>query len=156
MSDDLPEPETPVTQINVPSGRRSGSPLRLCPVAPVRTISWPLPVRRSLGTAILRAPVKYSAVRLGLPFVLSWSFSGSPAAITWPPCAPARSEEHTSELQSRGHLVCRLLLEKKNIHRTTDLTRRDPATESSCYPRRVRSCYLHDQRQRGSTGHSDS
>src|SRR5690625_5580324 len=28
-----------------------------------------------------------------------------------------RSEEHTSELQSRGHLVCRLLLEKKNDHR---------------------------------------
>src|SRR5690625_3439647 len=26
-----------------------------------------------------------------------------------------RSEEHTSELQSRGHLVCRLLLEKKNV-----------------------------------------
>src|SRR5690625_6730282 len=26
---------------------------------------------------------------------------------------PRRSEEHTSELQSRGHLVCRLLLEKK-------------------------------------------
>src|SRR5437870_10995228 len=30
-------------------------------------------------------------------------------------CAFTRSEEHTSELQSRGHLVCRLLLEKKNI-----------------------------------------
>src|SRR5690625_6012011 len=28
-----------------------------------------------------------------------------------------RSEEHTSELQSRGHLVCRLLLEKKNSNR---------------------------------------
>src|SRR5690625_5733368 len=28
--------------------------------------------------------------------------------------ARVRSEEHTSELQSRGHLVCRLLLEKKN------------------------------------------
>src|SRR5690625_5420839 len=27
--------------------------------------------------------------------------------------APERSEEHTSELQSRGHLVCRLLLEKR-------------------------------------------
>src|SRR3712207_8483418 len=27
-----------------------------------------------------------------------------------------RSEEHTSELQSRQYLVCRLLLEKKNIH----------------------------------------
>src|SRR2546422_6484272 len=33
-----------------------------------------------------------------------------------PPHAPPppRSEEHTSELQSRLHLVCRLLLEKKN------------------------------------------
>src|SRR5690625_6529785 len=30
-----------------------------------------------------------------------------------------RSEEHTSELQSRGHLVCRLLLEKKKDKNTT-------------------------------------
>src|SRR5687768_17978610 len=30
-----------------------------------------------------------------------------------------RSEEHTSELQSRLHLVCRLLLEKKNKHKKT-------------------------------------
>src|SRR3989442_1986332 len=30
--------------------------------------------------------------------------------------AMRRSEEHTSELQSRPHLVCRLLLEKKKIH----------------------------------------
>src|SRR5690625_5517867 len=30
-----------------------------------------------------------------------------------------RSEEHTSELQSRGHLVCRLLLEKKNNKKET-------------------------------------
>src|SRR5690625_7120866 len=29
-----------------------------------------------------------------------------------------RSEEHTSEPQSRGHLVCRLLLEKTNRHTT--------------------------------------
>src|SRR5215475_14774808 len=29
------------------------------------------------------------------------------------PCRRARSEEHTSELQSRENLVCRLLLEKK-------------------------------------------
>src|SRR5439155_2396767 len=35
-----------------------------------------------------------------------------------------RSEEHTSELQSRGHLVCRLLLEKKKIkNRHTAATR---------------------------------
>src|SRR5947209_18788283 len=32
---------------------------------------------------------------------------------TSPPGCPRRSEEHTSELQSRQYLVCRLLLEKK-------------------------------------------
>src|SRR5882757_11567715 len=35
--------------------------------------------------------------------------NGSPASLP-----PSRSEEHTSELQSRQYLVCRLLLEKKN------------------------------------------
>src|SRR5690554_7659393 len=33
----------------------------------------------------------------------------------------ARSEEHTSELQSRPHLVCRLLLEKKKKNNTTTI-----------------------------------
>src|SRR3989442_5411467 len=33
-------------------------------------------------------------------------------------CGDQRSEEHTSELQSRPHLVCRLLLEKKKKKRT--------------------------------------
>src|SRR2546422_7794377 len=33
-----------------------------------------------------------------------------------PHCGLERSEEHTSELQSRLHLVCRLLLEKKKKH----------------------------------------
>src|SRR5690625_6851793 len=52
-----------------------------------------------------------------------------PEGINWPdyedgrPCfkLEARSEEHTSELQSRGHLVCRLLLEKKNKRKTTQV-----------------------------------
>src|SRR3712207_7601428 len=35
--------------------------------------------------------------------------------------APTRSEEHTSELQSRQYLVCRLLLEKKNKASITSL-----------------------------------
>src|ERR1035437_4962405 len=35
-----------------------------------------------------------------------------------------RSEEHTSELQSRQYLVCRLLLEKKHEHYHVDMTRR--------------------------------
>src|SRR2546429_5200084 len=33
-----------------------------------------------------------------------------------------RSEEHTSELQSRLHLVCRLLLEKKKPHRSASVS----------------------------------
>src|SRR2546422_4062274 len=40
-----------------------------------------------------------------------------------PVCGSMRSEEHTSELQSRLHLVCRLLLEKKK-QQTTTLVRR--------------------------------
>src|SRR5947209_14664269 len=34
-----------------------------------------------------------------------------------------RSEEHTSELQSRQYLVCRLLLEKKKTKKCTTITR---------------------------------
>src|SRR5690625_6592658 len=39
----------------------------------------------------------------------------------WRPFATScyRSEEHTSELQSRGHLVCRLMLEKKKTKNQT-------------------------------------
>src|SRR3712207_7212951 len=44
---------------------------------------------------------------------------GWPAGIGRLIAGPARSEEHTSELQSRQYLVCRLLLEKKNTTRYT-------------------------------------
>src|SRR3712207_8162392 len=37
--------------------------------------------------------------------------------ITWAEGSTDRSEEHTSELQSRQYLVCRLLLEKKKEHK---------------------------------------
>ena len=39
-----------------------------------------------------------------------------------------RSEEHTSELQSRTNLVCRLLLEKKKKHRNTKHTKTNTRT----------------------------
>src|SRR5690625_5665862 len=66
--------------------------------------------------------------RLGIPEVVAANsknetggikLGGSPEDqpfTQWPGTLglAARSEEHTSELQSRGHLVCRLLLEKKN------------------------------------------
>src|SRR2546422_4168223 len=40
-----------------------------------------------------------------------------------------RSEEHTSELQSRLHLVCRLLLEKKKRYATTPTTTTGATTQ---------------------------
>src|SRR5207253_3564423 len=43
-----------------------------------------------------------------------------PALRQQPDPHPVRSEEHTSELQSRGHLVCRLLLAKKKPTRHTN------------------------------------
>src|SRR3989442_10166149 len=58
-----------------------------------------------------------------------------PAGVPVPPArlrlgpvgTGTRSEEHTSELQSRPHLVCRLLLEKKkNYHAFTHHVNREP------------------------------
>src|SRR3712207_7842281 len=42
---------------------------------------------------------------------LEWNKTGALKGLS------TRSEEHTSELQSRQYLVCRLLLEKKNVRR---------------------------------------
>src|SRR5436305_8694102 len=55
----------------------------------------PISRRRSLSPGIAIASKKFAAHA-------RWSSTGA-----------CRSEEHTSELQSRPHLVCRLLLEKK-------------------------------------------
>src|SRR3712207_8240076 len=46
-----------------------------------------------------------------LLYNVTYDSFGPSTGWTW------RSEEHTSELQSRQYLVCRLLLEKKNKHR---------------------------------------
>src|SRR5689334_24607801 len=48
--------------------------------------------------------------------------NGTPGARNSRYVANARSEEHTSELQSQFHLVCRLLLEKKNVFTDESLT----------------------------------
>src|SRR5690554_7233838 len=47
-------------------------------------------------------------------FVSRFSANASKAKQATSRARQIRSEEHTSELQSRPHLVCRLLLEKKN------------------------------------------
>src|SRR5437660_4976178 len=56
----------------------------------------------------------------GLPSQLTpWTGGGNPFS---PGRKLGRSEEHTSELQSRGHLVCRLLLEKKKKKKNNNKT----------------------------------
>src|SRR5439155_25657417 len=47
----------------------------------------------------------------------SQTYESPRTARRWPTSSCRRSEEYTSELQSRGHLVCRLLLEKKKCIR---------------------------------------
>src|SRR5438552_10108804 len=46
-----------------------------------------------------------------------------------------RSEEHTSELQSPDHLVCRLLLEKKKTSRPSPVTNVKPRMSSRTAPK---------------------
>src|SRR5690606_41711503 len=55
----------------------------------------------------------YNLVQIVLCGYMTWGFLVSSFALTNPFGLNARSEEHTSELQSRENLVCRLLLEKK-------------------------------------------
>src|SRR2546422_5987699 len=55
--------------------------------------------------------------------------------------ARSRSEEHTSELQSRLHLVCRLLLEKKKKNRHNNHCTRKQIVASSA-ARSLVTCYV--------------
>ena len=56
---DFPEPETPVTAMNFPRGKRAVISCKLFSLAPVISIERPFPERRSVGTGILRLPDKY-------------------------------------------------------------------------------------------------
>src|SRR6266498_4644601 len=72
--------------------------------------AWPRPARVPSPAALKHAE---SADELLLP-----------AGVVGPVPAAERSEEHTSELQSRPHLVCRLLLEKKKKKKIHNLIER--------------------------------
>src|SRR2546430_12062488 len=58
--------------------------------------------------------------------------SCSTAVTPRPREGPARSEEHTSELQSQSNLVCRLLLEKKKKWQAPDLMYPPHRTHTAC------------------------
>src|SRR5690625_5429630 len=72
--------------------------------------------RRTLG--YLERPVRRKHL-LAAQRTTSAPASQMLRSVWWWP--PPRSEEHTSELQSRGHLVCRLLLEKKTTETITSI-----------------------------------
>src|SRR2546422_7356603 len=66
---------------------------------------------RELEVAEVVADLDHAASRMAAPRPQGPGGRATPPPPASPP--PVRSEEHTSELQSRLHLVCRLLLEKK-------------------------------------------
>src|SRR5689334_24811446 len=72
-------------------------------------------------TTLFRSPHTPSGPLLGAP--AGQKLSSSPMRLMRPAgsliSSAQRSEEHTSELQSQFHLVCRLLLEKKKKHTLT-------------------------------------
>src|SRR5690606_41436178 len=103
----------------------------LMSVRPPRSTLFPYTTLfRSIGCALAAG----AAAAIFIPNRLDWR-SDSPYAETFTHIAAysegsgrgrliqyRRSEEHTSELQSRENLVCRLLLEKKNIKKKPQTT----------------------------------
>src|SRR5690348_17893613 len=80
-------------------------------------------------SAPTRCPVPPTSPSSASPPWTSPSSTRCPWACRPRPCAPrsrstARSEEHTSELQSPVHLVCRLLLEKKKVQNIEQHTKK--------------------------------
>src|SRR3712207_8444875 len=78
-------------------------------------------------TTLFRSPVPRRGKRCASPLLLAARVEraerGGKGGGQFTPCRSpgreVRSEEHTSELQSRQYLVCRLLLEKKKISQRT-------------------------------------
>src|SRR3989442_5637664 len=67
---------------------------------------------------MIRRPPRSTLFPYTTLFRSDWApLAGGNRFTLWMPLERARSEEHTSELQSRPHLVCRLLLEKKKKNR---------------------------------------
>src|SRR3712207_8700695 len=79
-----------------------------------RSIPWTI-VGALLVGGIIAAPIAAYVVRILPARILGTAVGGVILITNMKTFLEARSEEHTSELQSRQYLVCRLLLEKKNI-----------------------------------------
>src|SRR3712207_7248117 len=71
-----------------------------------------------------RAKAPHHIIKTGLSQCVNSDFIGSEQCFGQLEAVQPRSEEHTSELQSRQYLVCRLLLEKKKtltVHTRTSI-----------------------------------
>src|SRR5687768_12444925 len=68
-------------------------------------------VDAGVATILAGSVIEFSHFSFGGEVPILIKLKGKPVAVVE---GMGRSEEHTSELQSRLHLVCRLLLEKKN------------------------------------------
>src|SRR5713101_5861875 len=80
--------------------------------------------------AVLEAADRRFDLDLGFDVVEVGMAAHRRTGTTLPPAVMARSEEHTSELQSHVNLVCRLLLEKKK----NEKLRSGIARNSNCNP----------------------
>src|SRR5437870_8468130 len=81
--------------------------------SPFQLVAWKRAVERTFGLRAHYLMARENGRLVGvLPLFEARELFGRRALISVP--YAVRSEEHTSELQSRGHLVCRLLLEKKD------------------------------------------
>src|SRR2546422_2084697 len=88
---------------------------------PPRSTLFPYTTLFRSTTATSHSPVFASSTSFAIA-VYSMILAGTPARIIEYTAIAKRSEEHTSELQSRLHLVCRLLLEKKKNNKTYVIT----------------------------------
>src|SRR2546422_8589106 len=88
--------------------------------SPSRCMATRLTMRSYIGESFAFGPMMPGAITLQVTLERAPSRATDLAKPTSPIFVVAyavwRSEEHTSELQSRLHLVCRLLLEKKKKH----------------------------------------
>src|SRR5207253_10327782 len=96
-----PSPLFPYTTLfrSPPPGAGSAGAMN-APQTNIELTTDPAPPRKGSNT-----------IRVKLSEANGAPISGAEVSVTFFMPAMPRSEEHTSELQSRGHLVCRLLLE---------------------------------------------
>src|SRR5215471_2146606 len=112
----------------IPHSEAAGSTVRVDPIARNRSHSRAACSARAKTPGSSRWPNR-TVADFRIPPHRGQSGSSSPASTR----ASARSEEHTSELQSRRDLVCRLLLEKKkkNIKSNNNIKKKKKETKKN-------------------------